>query len=896
MGRHGILSALTILACLSAQARESFQVVVTEPSGLRRVDRPVAISTPLPEGAVTDLSQVRLLSNGGEVTTDLQDLDRWPDGSVRWIRLEWVAGRVSPGTRQAYTVEYGPEIERARAEPMRVDQTPRRVRIDNGLLTVVIGTHGIERLSVNGKVVATGDAVRVIDSAGRLYDCWGGTPKVTVRRHGAVAVEIDVNGGSSRPFNHRSRYTIYRGSPIIRRQTYIESTAEVQVQLVSISALQASDGLDTVSVQVREPVTLKPGPGQAVCWHMTAPSPETWVLAEVNANGEARVRAEFEANPPEDSVKGVAGERPGYFIDLSGADRGVTLACELRRWGTDANASCAIAKGKREVSLNAHGMWPQLQGDIYQGDWTWYEGVAKNFESFIIAHDGSFTSEAAERALAAYAPLYAMADAAYVRRCNVFGLGDDGLEYEPVLEPIRRWVGLAQITITEYEKLKRPNHAEGIGGLISGEIYRQIYSRDGTGGDPNRAMNDSRHWFAEAFRKADGQLLRDATEIAYAEMDYGMYHAGNPDLVGKNHYHGNWRSVSSGAYGCRSFPAELAYLATGDDYFLDAWQLELGAQMKVTRWGARSGGYSMVDLVWGHRRFPEAGYLTKANEAFRYVAARQRPDGAITQNLQDSGPLKPWMMGIAMEGALELHRVDPSAEKLQFLRGVADWLVNNQMPDGSWAYIVRGEGGGGWKQGAGTATVAPQMIRLYELTKDIRYLISAQRALSWLLNARDTETDIIRARHAIWNSIGGRDPSHTTCSYIFSIAARMSGVSRRAGLPFLIQVPSPLSPGSRSATAPDGEHWGVTAITNLSPGSITFETAAPRDAKPVTVKIGGFQPGMVLSVRSPDGKAERRADGSGVLACEMKLGGRVAVKEQPDGAAVPTKPMRRGAK
>lgn len=85
MGHHRVLSALTLLVCLSAQARESFQVVVTEPSGLRRANQPVAISTPLPEGAVADLSQVRLLSNGGEVTIDLQDLDRWPDGSVRWI-------------------------------------------------------------------------------------------------------------------------------------------------------------------------------------------------------------------------------------------------------------------------------------------------------------------------------------------------------------------------------------------------------------------------------------------------------------------------------------------------------------------------------------------------------------------------------------------------------------------------------------------------------------------------------------------------------------------------------------------------------------------------------------------------------------------------------------------
>ncbi|MBD3292203.1 MAG: hypothetical protein GF393_04720 [Armatimonadia bacterium] len=458
-----------------------------------------------------------------------------------------------------------------------------------------------------------------------------------------------------------------------------------------------------------------------------------------------------------------------------------------------------------------------------------------------------------------------MPDAEWVRSTGVFGWGEDGLEFEPQLEPVRRWVDLAQVSIAEYEMRESDDFAQRLGGLMSGEMFRAIGGASLQKGDLNRAMNDTRHWFAEAFRKADGRLLRDATEIAYAEMDHGMYHVGNPDLVGKNHYHGRWSAISAGSYGCRSFPCELAYLATGDDYFLDAWQLELDALMRTSKWGSRSGGYTMVNMVWAWARFGDDRYLAKANEIFDYALPRQLPDGATTQGLNETSDLKPWMMGIIAEGVLELHRVDPSEEKLGFLRRIADYLVDHQHPDGSWHYIIGSEKP--WKQGAATATVGPQLVRIYELTGDLRYLTAAQRAAMWLFNTAPRDTEIARLGWTPGNRVDG-NPSHTASSYIFSLCARISDVCNENGLPFVVSARAPLS---------EDENWGVTSISELVPGRIALTAAFPEEMGEGRLVLGGFGPGDDYAATIGADIVSLTADMRGMLTLSIPTGGEVEV-------------------
>jgi len=867
MRRLLIVNCALLMGLIAVTAAADSFPVFTEPiDAVPDGSYPLHFSFPLPAGAVSDLSDLTVLAREEPVAADLRELARWSDGSLKWVRADVVAPVLGAVTepQSSLRVAWDSGVAPPAAEPLTLSQDGDAVTVRNGLLEVTIGASGIERLALGDELLADGDAVRIIDSEGVVYDGFAGTPALHVRHHGAVAVEIEVLGASAPPFNFTHRYTIYRDSPVIRRRTYIESAEERDVQMVTIDALSLAGDLDDVTVRPRDLQTV-PGPASAVYWHMTASQPETWALAQVADNEEAQVIERFVADPAEDPIHRIAGERTSYFMDASSDTAGVALCGQVREWGRDADLGFAPVDGGRELALNAHGMWPRHQGGLYARSWRWYEGVAKNFDSAIVVHEGPCDTAAADAIEAAYADIFAMPDAAWVRSTGVFGWGEDGLEFEPQLEPIRRWVDLAQVSIAEYEQRDRDRFAQLLGGLMSGEIYRGLSSDDGTGGDLNRAMNDSRHWFAEAFRKTDGRLLRDAIEIAYAEMDHAMYHVGNPDLVGKNHYHGRWTAISSGSYGCRSFAALYAYLATGDDYFLDAWKLELEALLRTTSWNSRSGGYTLVSMVWAWERFGEQRYLDKANEIFEYALPRQLPDGSTTQGLNESSDLKPWMMGILSEGVLELNRVDPSDEKLAFMRRVSDYLVDHQHPDGSWHYIIGEEEP--WKQGAATSTVGPQLLRMYQLTGDTRYLAAAQRAAIWLFNSASEDTQIVRVRHAPGNQVAG-DPSHTATSYIFSLCARISDACHRDGLPFVVSARAPLS---------QDENFGVTGIDELAPGRIALTAAFPADMGEGTLVLGGFAPGAQCTATIDGQDAAVNAHARGMVTLTVPAGAEVAV-------------------
>lgn len=858
--------ALALMLVPMALVAESFPVVTEPAEGVPGGSYALQFSFPLPEGAVTELSDLRALARDEVIPADLRELDRWDDGSLKWVRADLVAPVVgsATGPQQFLRVAWDEDTPPADADPLPLTREGDSVTVRNGVLEVTIGASGIAHLAVGDEVLATGDAVRIIDAEGAVYDGFGGVPQVRVRHHGATTVEVEIVGASAPPFNFLHRYTIHRDSPVIRRRTYIESAEERDVQMVTIGALTLADDLRNVTVRPRELASIS-DPDGAVYWHMTDSLPETWALARVSEDGVAGIVERFEADPPEDPIHGIEGARTSYFMDASSDSAGVALCGKVRQWGRDADLGFAPVDGARELALNAHGMWPRHQAELYGRSWRWYEGVAKNFDSAIVAHEGPCDEDAADAIVAAYTDIFAMPDAAWVRSTGVFGRGEDGLEFEPQLQPVRRWVDLAQVSIAEYEQRDSERFAQLLGGLMSGEIFRGLSSGSGTGGDLNRAMNDTRHWFTEAFRKGDGRLLRDATEIAYAEMDHGMYHVGNPDLVGKNHYHGRWSAISSGSYGCRSFACELAYLATGDGYFLDAWRLELEALMRTTRWGSRAGGYTMVNMIWAWERFDEDRYLEKAREIFEYALARQLPDGSTTQGLNETSDLKPWMMGILSEGVLELHRVDPSEEKPAFLRRISDYLVEHQHPDGSWHYIVGAEKP--WKQGAATATVAPQLVRVYQLTGDLRYLTAAQRAAVWLFNSASEDTEIVRVRHAPGNQVDG-NPSHTSASYIFSLCARISDACHRNGLPFVVSARAPLS---------QDENFGVTGIDELAPGRIALTAAFPAEMGEGTVVLGGFAPGGECAATIGGQETSVTADARGMVRLAIPAGAEAEV-------------------
>jgi len=89
--------------------------------------------------------------------------------------------------------------------------------------------------------------------------------------------------------------------------------------------------------------------------------------------------------------------------------------------------------------------------------------------------------------------------------------------------------------------------------------------------------------------------------------------------------------------------------------------------------------------------------------------------------------------GWAMEGLLAAYRLMPEERYIDLAKKMADHLVDSQHPEGYWPFrytrTVEEEG----IAEKGTALWSYLLYRLYDATKEERYLVSARKALHWCL-------------------------------------------------------------------------------------------------------------------------------------------------------------------
>ena len=58
---------------------------------------------------------MRILDGDKEIVANIQSLDRWTDGSIRWMRVDLIADRIPAKCKKKYTVEFGQKAKRTRS-------------------------------------------------------------------------------------------------------------------------------------------------------------------------------------------------------------------------------------------------------------------------------------------------------------------------------------------------------------------------------------------------------------------------------------------------------------------------------------------------------------------------------------------------------------------------------------------------------------------------------------------------------------------------------------------------------------------------------------------------------------------------------------------------------------
>jgi hypothetical protein len=89
----------------SADSSPAAEILCQSNGDIWRQGEPVTCGVPWPRGAVHDISRLGMTdATGGPVALQARPLDLWPDGSVRWALLTWLASTDAAGAA-AYRVE-----------------------------------------------------------------------------------------------------------------------------------------------------------------------------------------------------------------------------------------------------------------------------------------------------------------------------------------------------------------------------------------------------------------------------------------------------------------------------------------------------------------------------------------------------------------------------------------------------------------------------------------------------------------------------------------------------------------------------------------------------------------------------------------------------------------------
>jgi len=115
---------------------------------------PVTNGVPFPAGHLANTGDMRLMRDGNEVLAQLKPLGTWPDGSLKWVLVSFLAD-IPAGENADYTIEYGRDVDNmlatARFAPMAREEG-NQVAIDTSAVQFAIDEHG-QLVGPNGPMV-----------------------------------------------------------------------------------------------------------------------------------------------------------------------------------------------------------------------------------------------------------------------------------------------------------------------------------------------------------------------------------------------------------------------------------------------------------------------------------------------------------------------------------------------------------------------------------------------------------------------------------------------------------------------------------------------------------------------------------------------------------------------
>ncbi len=211
------------------------RLTVSEPSQIARQGWPVTSGVPLPSGVLRDADHAALYDDEGkQLPLQTEALVRWPDGSIRWLLLDFPIN-LQQGETSRLILRYGENDRREKpGNPLRVDETDESVTVVTGPLKLELSKSQFRLLdrvwfdrnsdvqfSDDERITASqGAGVELTTPDGEVFRADFRACTMRVEQSGplraCIRVEGDHTNASGKMFRYVVRLHAYRGQPFIR--------------------------------------------------------------------------------------------------------------------------------------------------------------------------------------------------------------------------------------------------------------------------------------------------------------------------------------------------------------------------------------------------------------------------------------------------------------------------------------------------------------------------------------------------------------------------------------------------------------------------------------------------------------------------------------------------------
>jgi len=639
--------ALSALSANAEAATLDVPLTVEESAGVVRRAEPVTSGLPLPRGLLQDVVRLRLYApDGRAVPAAFRVVNRWDDGSVQWVHVDFLADVVSRA-KAVYRLRLSDEPAPLPAQPVRLEAQGSDIRVDTGVVQFTVRRTGP---FLDTPVLKSADLILRSDERFYKASQWPNT-QLVVEESSPLKVVLKRTGShgwadlQDRALDYTLRIVAWSGQPSVQLiYSFVNRQGRAMSDFVRL------DGL--------------------------------WLEGQLQRSAPPTRLEQLRAEP----------RRSGWF-DAAGLGIGLKWWWQLYPKGFE-----ITPEGRLRLAIFPDSARPE---NIYMG-------VAKTHE-ILMSLDGRNLAAQLEHPLFAVAPpRWYTRETRALGRLVESSPEAIQKEYWPLVVRYDEWLTKARDNVLAKRGRGvrfRGEQRDEYGMLNFGDAIHAVEENTSAvdyGVHWETEYYDFPHsLFLHFFRTGDLTSLRTAIEAAAHHADVDIAHKevragydGAPRTgPGLNHWvrYSNGLFVTGGWAFYKNEGIFDRWLLTGDLWSRDV--ARLSADYGVTAdaldldHNTRSIGHGLFAMLKAYEVFGDQKYLDRVNWIVDTVHAWQDGDTAQLKRLNPRVSWAPrflggysdqaWTYGITLEAMAQAHAVTKRKEMPGYMKRAADWLLGN---------------------------------------------------------------------------------------------------------------------------------------------------------------------------------------------------------------------------